>query len=68
MGDLPRRPLDVLALEGEQAIDRVIAVKDALRESRSQVNSSRNLLRSPDSPEAFDREYGYLRSIEVAEE
>jgi nucleoside diphosphate kinase len=63
MRDLPRRPLDVLILEGPGAIDRVIEFKDALRESRAQVNSYKNLLHSPDAPEAFDREYAYLSSI-----
>ena len=67
MLSLPQQPLDVIVLEAEGAIDRVIDFKDTLRESRSQVNSYRNLLHSPDSSEAFAREHAYLRSIRTTE-
>lgn len=63
MRSIPRRPLDVLLLEGADAVERVIEFKDSLRESRAQINSYRNLLHSPDSPQAFHREYAYLRSL-----
>ncbi|MFI7068844.1 hypothetical protein [Micromonospora sediminicola] len=62
---LPRRPLDVFVLKGVEAIERLIVFKDTLRESSAQVNSYRNLLHSPDSSGAFQREYAYLRTLRV---
>jgi nucleoside diphosphate kinase len=66
MDAMPRNPLDVYVLSGENAIDRLIEFKDALRESNAKVNSYRNLLHSPDSPASFQREYAYLSSIRVS--
>jgi nucleoside diphosphate kinase len=63
MRDFPSRPLDVHVLVGPRAAETVIDFKDGLRERRSQLNSYRNMLHSPDGPEAFQREYRYLRSI-----
>jgi nucleoside diphosphate kinase len=63
MRDFPSRPLDVHVLIGPRAAETVIGFKDALRDQRGQANSYRNLLHSPDGPEAFEREYQYLCSI-----
>ncbi|WP_323746010.1 nucleoside-diphosphate kinase [Catenulispora pinisilvae] len=66
MEDFPHHPLDAYVLTGDGAVPTVIEFKDALREQRSQVNSYRNMLHSPDDQAAFDREYRYLDSIRVA--
>jgi nucleoside diphosphate kinase len=62
---LPGRDLDVWLVAGQDAVTRVINVKDALRRRKSDVNSYKNLLHSPDSPVAFEREFAFLRQLKV---
>jgi hypothetical protein len=65
LSSMSGRDLDVWLVSGEDAIMKVISVKDQVRNQRSDANSYRNILHSPDSASAFEREYAMLRQLEV---
>jgi nucleoside diphosphate kinase len=64
MVEMPKRPLDVHVLDGDGAMEMIRDLKDSLRVKHSNANSSRNLLHSSEGTD-FEREYAYLKSIEV---
>lgn len=65
LSSMSGRDLDVWLISGEDAIMKMISVKDQVRNQRSDANSYRNILHSPDSVSAFKREYSMLCQLEV---
>lgn len=66
LGSMSGCDLDVWLISGSDAVMKVVSLKDQVRRQRSDPNSYRNILHSPDSGAAFAREYSMLRRIEVA--
>jgi hypothetical protein len=65
MRNMSGRVLDVLVLDGPNAVATFIEFKDQLRSRSAKHNSYRNLLHSPKTDACFRRELEFLRSVVV---